>query len=148
MNTDQASNTLPRWIIDMNNMEKDMILARKNILAKLQDVFQTQAVEAHVFGSVARGTADAYSDLDIWFTFSDENFEKIKQQRLAHYKELGTILNICEPPQNAPVGGVCSTLLIENNGTISVVDLYLCPLSTSFITSEGKKLWELYTKLP
>ncbi len=121
-------------------IEKNMVLSRDNILQKIENVFKTNAVEAHVFGSVSRGNADSYSDLDVWITFSDEIFEEIKNQRFEYYKQIGDILNICEPPQNAPLGGICSALLVKNDDVISMVDIYLCPLSTSFITSEGKKL--------
>lgn len=49
---------------------------------------------------------------------------------------------MCEAPQNAPINGVHTALLIRSqNGVISVTDIYLCPLSTAYITDEGKKLF-------
>jgi predicted nucleotidyltransferase len=126
---------------DISEIEKDMALSRESVLVKIQDIFKTEALEAHVFGSVARNEADVYSDLDIWFTFSDENFEQVKQQRFEYYKQIGEVLNICEPPQNAPLGGICSALLIKFNEVVLVIDIYLCPISTSFITKESKKLF-------
>lgn len=123
-------------------MENNLILARENILNKTLDVFRDKAIECHIFGSVARGDADAYSDIDIWFTFNDDEFYKIHKNRSQYYNLIGKLLHICEPPQNAPVGGVHSALLIKSNSDIiSMVDVYLCPLSTSFVTKEARKIF-------
>lgn len=126
----------------MKEIEKNLISARENILVKLQNVFQNKAIECHVFGSIARGDTDAYSDIDIWFTFDDDKFEEIYNNRFKYYYLVGELLHSCEPPQNAPIGGVHSALLIKtNSNVISMVDVYLCPHSTSFVTAEAKKLF-------
>lgn len=51
-----------------------LVSTREEILKKLGNLFIDSAIEAHVFGSVARGDADFYSDIDIWFTFKDEKY--------------------------------------------------------------------------
>jgi len=123
--------------------DTQLISARDNIYKKLQTLFTGKAVESHVFGSIARGTPDAYSDIDIWFTFKDEEYDEIYTNRFAYYTEIGSIIRSTEAPQNAPIGGVHTGLLIgsENNTILTVVDIYLCPLSTSYITEEGRKLY-------
>ncbi|MEQ1500458.1 MAG: nucleotidyltransferase domain-containing protein [Parcubacteria group bacterium] len=123
-------------------MKDNLISIRGDILEKLQNVFKDKAIESHVFGSIARGDTDAYSDIDIWFTFNDDEFDEIYKNRFHYYSLVGELLHICEPPQNAPIGGVHSALFIKtNSNVISVVDVYLCPHSTSFITKEAKKLF-------
>jgi predicted nucleotidyltransferase len=123
-------------------MENNLILVRENILDKLQNTFKDKAIECHVFGSMVRGDTDAYSDIDVWFTFDDNDYDEIYKNRLQYYSQIGEIIHICEPPQNAPVGGVHSALFVKTNpDMISAVDVYLCPHSTSFVTKEAKKLF-------
>ncbi|MEK7227906.1 MAG: nucleotidyltransferase domain-containing protein [Patescibacteria group bacterium] len=122
-------------------LKTSLILARENLIKKLETLFEGNAVEAHIFGSVARGDADAYSDVDIWFTFKDDEFEEIYKNRLKYYELLGKIVHLHEAPQNAPINGVHTALLIQEGEVITVVDIYLCPISTSYITEEGEKLF-------
>ncbi len=130
-----------------SEVEMKLISTREDLLRKLETLFNGKAVEAHMLGSVARQQADAYSDIDIWFTFKDENFDETYKKRFEYYVNLGDIIHSCEAPQNAPINGVHTALLIRSqDGVILVVDIYLCPLSTSFITDEGRKLFG--TKLP
>lgn len=134
--------------ITRSEVEKNLVQSRESILEKLKNAFEGEATEAHVFGSIARGNADAHSDLDIWFTFKDDELDEVKKRRFEYYELAGEILNICEPPQNAPLGGICSVLLVRTkNEAITMIDLYLCPLSTSFITKEGKKLFGIDIRL-
>ena len=123
-------------------MEAVLISARESILKNAKKVFKSNAIEAHIFGSVARNDADAYSDLDIWFTFEDSNFSEIIENRFEYYNNIGTIIHACEAPQNAPIGGIHAALIVEMEpGYLTMVDIYLCPLSTSYITDEAKKLF-------
>lgn len=125
-----------------SEVEMKLVSAREVLLRKLETLFNGKAVEAHMLGSVARQQTDAYSDIDIWFTFRDENFDEIYKKRFEYYANLGDVIHSCEAPQNAPINGVHTALLIRSrDGVILVVDIYLCPLSTSFITDEGKKLF-------
>ncbi len=125
-----------------NELYEQLNSERLEIYNKVIDIFTNEAIEAHVFGSIARGDTDAFSDIDIWFTYRDEDFEKIKSSRMENYKKIGNLLQVIEPPQNAPINGICSSLkyLTENNN-IQVVDIYLCPQTTSVINPEAKKLF-------
>ena len=121
--------------------EQDLILARDTVLKSLNTLFKNKAVESHVFGSTARGNSDAYSDIDIWFTFDDADYGEIYKNRFEYYSQIGNIIHFCEAPQNAPIGGVHTALLVESSNNIVVVDIYLCPVSTAYITDDGKKLF-------
>lgn len=121
--------------------ESELVSARDKIVGKLEGLFDNKAVEAHFFGSIARGNPDAHSDIDIWYVFKDEEFEEIYESRFDYYSKLGEIIHFCEPPQNAPIGGLHTALLIKTGEVITVVDIYLCPISTAFITEESKKLF-------
>jgi len=127
---------------DLKEFEQELQISRSQILDGLTRLFSEQAIEAHVFGSLARGDEDAYSDIDIWFTFSEEDFSEIHKNRFNYYKKIGDIFHSYEPPQNAPIAGVQTTLFFKNNTrSIIVVDISLCPFSTSFIPGEGKRLF-------
>mgnify|MGYP000930158220 CR=1 FL=1 len=131
-------------MIQLTRPEKEIISisGRETILKRAVEEFKNKAIEAHVFGSVARNDADPYSDLDIWFTFEDSSFSEIYENRFEYYNTNGKIIHACEAPQNAPIGGVHTALIIEiEPGYLTMVDIYLCPLSTAYITDEAKKLF-------
>ncbi|MEK7501432.1 MAG: nucleotidyltransferase domain-containing protein [Patescibacteria group bacterium] len=118
-----------------------LISSRETILEKIQKLFQNKAVEGHIFGSLARGNSDAYSDIDIWFTFPDEDIEKVLAHRFEYYAEIGEVLHICEPPQNAPLQGVQTSVTYKTVGGYLTVDCSLCPLSTSHSYPEAHRLF-------
>jgi len=119
-----------------------LIRARDRALSDAQKVFQDKAIEAHVFGSVARRDSDSYSDLDVWFTFKDEDIKEVLSKRLEYYSQVGEIIHVCEAPQNAPVDGVHSSVIHKNPaGLLLQVDYYLCPQSTAFQIEGSKKIF-------
>lgn len=124
-----------------SNIELLLISDRNEIFEKIKKVFSDKAIESHLFGSLARGEDDPYSDIDIWFTFKNEDIKKILSGRLKLYSQVGEIINICEPPQNAPINGVHTSIVYKTKGGYVMVDFYLCPLSTSHKTLESKKIF-------
>jgi predicted nucleotidyltransferase len=125
----------------MSELKSKLISSREAILESFKKLFDGKAIEAHLFGSIARGDADAYSDIDIWFTFNDVDTEEVLKNRFDYYAQIGEILHICEPPQNAPIDGVQSSITYKTEAGYLTVDCSLCPLSTATITEEGKKLY-------
>lgn len=118
-----------------------LIADRNEILEKVKNLFNNSAIEAHIFGSIARGNSDAFSDIDIWFTFKDEDIEEILANRYEYYAQIGEILNICEPPQNAPINGVHTSVIYKTKAGYVTVDYMLCPESSAHITNESKKIF-------
>lgn len=116
---------------------------RKARLQKIKKIFEEIAIEGHFFGSMARGTADEFSDVDVWLTFRNEDMTQALENRFEYYAQIGDIVHIVEPPQNSPVGGIQSTVLYKTKVGLFIVDYSLCPLATAFITKEGKKLFGL-----
>lgn len=113
----------------------------KKRIKQISKAFDGDALEAHLLGSYARNAADDFSDVDIWFTFKDDVFENVLARRFDLYTAGGDILHICEPHQNAPINGKFSTVLYKTKTGLFIVDYYLCPESSSFITSESKNLF-------
>ncbi|MDE2188510.1 MAG: nucleotidyltransferase domain-containing protein [Patescibacteria group bacterium] len=118
-----------------------MTRAREKILNNTINVFKDKAIEAHTFGSVGRGDSDELSDIDIWFTYKDSDIKDVLAKRMELYSEIGEIVHLCEPPQNAPIDGVHSFVLYKTEVGLLQVDLYLCPQSTSFLTKDSKKIF-------
>jgi len=125
-----------------------LIEDRNNKLDTIVETFKNIAVEAHILGSVARGESDPYSDLDAWLTFKDEDFAYFLEKRTELFNQVGQVLRVIEPHQNAPIGGLFSTVLYKTSDRLLAVDYYLCPQSTSFITKESKKIFGNYKSLP
>jgi len=109
-----------------------MIRARDKILSDTVIVLKDKAIESHIFGSVGRGDSDELSDLDIRFTYKDADINEVLANRSENYSKIGNVVHVCEPPQNAPIGGMHSSVLYKTEVGLLQVDIYLCPQSNSF----------------
>lgn len=124
-----------------SDLESKLISEREEIHNKIVDTFRDLAIECHLFGSIARGDSDPYSDIDIWFTFEDNNIQNVVENRLKYFSKIGEIVHTCEAPQNSPIDGKYSCLLFKTQRGIVCVDFYFCPLSTSFVAKDSKKIF-------
>lgn len=120
----------------------------KKRIEQIIKVFQDIAIESHLLGSFARGEANHFSDLDIWLTFKDEDFETFKSKRMEYFAKVGDIVRVIEPHQNAPIGGLFSSVLYKTKVGLFIIDYYLCPQSTAFVTDESKNLFGNDIALP
>jgi predicted nucleotidyltransferase len=124
-----------------SRLHRCLIHARDQALKDVQKVFQDKAIEGHIFGSVARRDSDPYSDLDVWFTIPDADMEKVLENRFEYYAQIGKVIHVCEAPQNRPIQGIHSSVLYKTYIGLLVVDINLCPKSTSFLTADSRKLF-------
>lgn len=114
---------------------------REGLIERALAAFAPAAVEAHLFGSVARGEDDALSDVDIWFTFEDGNIEKAVAGRMEAYARLGEIILLHEMQNNFPLGGIQTAIIYKIEGELVRVDFYLCPLSSARVLPGSKVLF-------
>lgn len=105
-------------------------------------IFRDAAIEAHIFGSLARGTNDALSDIDIWFTFKDSDIQKVLADRFINYTKVGEIVLCHEMQNNFPLNGVQTAVIYKIDGELIRVDYYLCPLASSRVLPDAKVLLE------
>jgi predicted nucleotidyltransferase len=64
-----------------------------------------RVVAAWLAGSLGRGDADAYSDIDLWVVVLDAAMAGVGEGRRRFVEVLGRPILISEAPQNAPPGG-------------------------------------------
>jgi predicted nucleotidyltransferase len=114
----------------------------ENTVNKIVNHFKDKAIEAHLFGSMARGTNDALSDIDIWLTFEDGNIRGVLEGRFEMYEQFGEIILWHEMQNNFPLNGIQTAVLYKINEELIRVDWYVCPFSSSRILPESKVLFE------
>ncbi|MFZ2763746.1 MAG: nucleotidyltransferase domain-containing protein [Minisyncoccia bacterium] len=114
----------------------------ENTVNDITDFFRDKAIEAHLFGSMARGTNDALSDIDIWLTFEDEEIDQVLVDRFATYEQFGEIILWHEMQNNFPLDGIQTAIIYKINDGLVRVDFYLCPFSSSRVLPDSKILFE------
>lgn len=119
-----------------------MIAIQNKTVDKIATFFETEAIECHVFGSMAQGTNDSLSDIDIWITFTDEKIQKAIEERMDSYAKFGEIVLLHEMQNNFPLDGIQTAIIYKIEGELIRVDFYLCPLSSSRILPDSKILFE------
>lgn len=121
---------------------KKMISISEKSIDQIVSFFGNDAVEAHIFGSIAKGTNDALSDIDIWMTFEDEKMPEILENRMISYSQFGKIVLLHEMQNNFPLNGIQTAIIYKIDDELIRVDFYLCPFSSSRILPESKILLE------
>src|SRR6476661_1685566 len=92
-------------------MSADMLALRHNergaLLSTIVSTLRADArvVAAWLTGSLARGSADELSDIDVMVVVADAHIEAIKEGRQEYVASVAKPVLIEEAPQNAPPGG-------------------------------------------
>jgi len=129
-----------------SNMNTEFTKKMKGICERttdnIVDFFKEEAIEAHIFGSIARGTNDALSDIDIWVTFEDDKIKKVIENRMSSYAKFGEIVLLHELQNNFPLNGIQTAIIYKIDDELIRVDYYLCPFSSSRVLPGSKILFE------
>ena len=80
---------------------------RERLIQRISQLLQAdhRIVAAWLAGSVGRGEADAWSDVDLWVVVRDDAIEAVREGRQQFVQVVGPPTLISEAPQNAPPGG-------------------------------------------
>jgi predicted nucleotidyltransferase len=105
--------------------ERDTLLAHAVEILQADD----RVGAAWLFGSIGRGAADAWSDIDLWIVVADEYIAGLSDERHAFLSRLGTLLLTSKAPQNAPVGGAYLAGVYSGAYGPHVLDCYWQPQS-------------------
>lgn len=87
---------------------------RSEMLTSVVDIFAESGSIVTPIGSVAAGTADPFSDVDVWVTIPDQAAQSVIAERHSHYGKIGRKLLTWERPRFAPIGGIHSIVLYED----------------------------------
>jgi predicted nucleotidyltransferase len=117
---------------------------RDDLLDKIARLLQadTRVVAAWLFGSLARGSADELSDIDIWIVVADEHWSAVADQRRAYVAQVGEPFLLVEAPQNAPEGGAYLGAGYEAPLGPHLVDWHWQPQALAFIPPYAKLLFD------
>jgi predicted nucleotidyltransferase len=129
-----SSNTM----LEVRRLEGEQLIERITQLLMSDE----RVVAAWVFGSLADGTADSLSDIDLWIVVADEHIEEIGSGRREYVGILGEPLLIQEAPQNAPTGGAYLLVLYKGEAGPQHVDWYWQPQSKATLPSTIQILFD------
>lgn len=108
-------------------------------LAALQD--DPRICAAWLFGSEARGSADALSDLDLWTVVADAHIDALAAARVEYVRRIGAVLHCYDGPRNAPAGGAYLMALYAGEAGPLQVDWYWQPRARAAIPTTARLLF-------
>ena len=97
--------------------ERDVLLQR--ITAHLSA--DERVVAAWLHGSLGRGGADAFSDIDLWLVVPDAHSADMLAGRQAYAAQFGPVLLVQDAPHNAPAAG--AFLLVMYPGSVGPIQV-------------------------
>ncbi|MDR3519952.1 MAG: nucleotidyltransferase domain-containing protein [Candidatus Pacebacteria bacterium] len=115
---------------------------QEKTVQNITEFFKDEAVEIHIFGSTARGTNDALSDIDIYITFEDDKIRNAIEDRMTSYSKFGEIVLMHELQNNFPLNGIQTAIIYKIDDELIRVDFYLCPFSSSRVFPGSRVLFE------
>lgn len=128
-------------------MTKDDFKQKRNkgleeLFNEIIDTFKKlDPVAIHQFGSGAKGNMDEFSDLDLWFTFEDNQIGETIKDRFKIFENIAPILVKHESAKNSPLGGRYSLVIHETKYGLFHVDYYFSKKSNTVIRTDAKFLY-------
>lgn len=121
------------------------------VLLGLRPRFMTRAVAAalederiralSLWGSLARGDADEWSDIDFVATVPDESVPDVLDELSRKDSPYGQALVTLPIPQDGVAGGAAVSVTYLQSGLPLHVDWYICPLSLGLPVRDTKPLF-------
>jgi len=91
---------------------------RDALLERITEVLEQnpQVLAAWLLGSLAVGTADDWSDIDLYVAIADDQYEMVVQQRLDLYRRFGHVVHVQSIKRNDQNPGANFNLLVYRGG--------------------------------
>lgn len=122
----------------------ERLVERAALIAQATSILSADArvVAAWLAGSLGRGDADAYSDVDLWVVVRDDDIVAVRDGRRQFVEVLGPPVLISEAPQNAPPGGAYLWTLYQGKHGPQHVDWNWLPESGAKVPADAKVLFD------
>lgn len=118
--------------------ERDALLA--TVLAVVQR--DPRVTAAWLAGSIGRGSADRWSDLDLWLAIEDRELPAIVADPVAFVNAIVPVTMAIRAPQNAPPQGAYLLTWIDGEIGPQQIDWYWQPASTATRGPQTRLLFE------
>ena len=128
----------------MNKLVTRFQTESKELLTQITDYLASdpRIMAAWLFGSLGRGDADEWSDIDIFVVVTDESLQDVVAQRQQFVTQIGKVLLAVEAPQNAPHGGGYLMTFYDMPIGPHQVDWYWQPQSLAYIPTKTTVLFD------
>ena len=128
----------------LTDLGQSLSAERAGLLQQLERSFRANpsVVAAWVSGSLARGEADDWSDIDLHLAVADEQCAALNEHRRAFVATFGEPLLVQEAPQNAPPGGSFLLVLYRATAAPLEVDWLWQPASSASIPEHAQVLFD------
>ena len=130
----------------MGSSEKLQALAaeRDGLLGRITEVLRAdgRVAAAWLHGSLGRGTADEWSDIDLWVVVADEHIEALSADRHDYVSKPGEPLLIVDAQQNAPRGGAFLSVVYGSEAGPLLVDWNWQPASDAALPHDARLLFD------
>jgi hypothetical protein len=123
--------------LHQHRVDRDSLLAR--IIAALEA--DQRVAAAWLTGSLGKGNADEWSDIDLWIGVDDVALSDVLATQTQIVSAVGTPILIEEAPQNAPAGGGYMAVLYAGSVAPLTVDWYWVGASSARLPSDSRVLF-------
>src|SRR3989344_39580 len=128
--------------MNLEEFKKARVQGREELLSKIVEVFgKFKPVAIHQFGSGATSYKDEFSDLDIWFTFADEEIEAVIKNQNNISQKIAPVLVKHKSKSWSPLGGSATLIIHKTKFGLFQVDYYISKLSNTVIKPKAKLLY-------
>lgn len=118
-------------------VERDALLNRAVSLLQADE----RVCASWLYGSLGRGTADDWSDLDLWVVVADEHLDDVREKKREYVARLGEPLLVVDAQQNAPEGGAFLTVVYRGEHGPLHVDWTWQPLTSARVPYDVRLLF-------
>ncbi len=114
----------------LEEFKQEKILAREQVKKKaIKTLNALDPLALHLFGSGGRQEEDEFSDIDLFATFEDTEFDMVVKRRESVYAEIAPILVRLFQKKSNPAGWYHDLIIYDTKDGLVHADFYMTPKS-------------------